>query len=110
MPLPRVPREILNKPNFEDPEYWSLLVWGLQFFGDSKTRPGVLLREDPNREVGAGGYGDYLIRGSLNAPFGCHSLEFNHFSLARSCVDDGIDPFKGGADRRRGIVNPVPIF
>jgi len=105
VPLPRVPREILNKPSFEDPEYWSL-----QLFGDSETRLGILLKEDPNREVGAGGYGDYLICGGLNAPFERHSLEFDHSSLARSCVDDVIDPFEGGAGRRWGIANPVPIF
>ncbi len=110
MPLPRVRREVLNKPSFEDPEYWSLLVWGLQLFGNSETRLGAFLREHPNREVGAGGYGDYLIRGGLNAPFGRHSLEFDHSSLAWSCVDDVIDPFEGGAGRRRGIANPVPIF
>ncbi len=110
MPLPLVPREILNKPSFEDPEYRSFLVWSLQLFGDSEIRLGTFLREDPNREVGADGYGDYLIHGGLNALFGRHSLEFDHCCLARGCVDDVIDPFKGGAGRRRGIANPVPVF
>jgi hypothetical protein len=96
VPLPRVPREILDKPSFEDPEYRSLLVCGLQLFGDSKIRLGAFLRENPNREVRAGGNGDYLIRDGLNAPFGRHSLEFDHSCLARSCVDDVVDPFKGG--------------
>ncbi|CAK9195836.1 unnamed protein product [Sphagnum troendelagicum] len=110
MPLPWVPGEVLNKPRFEDPEYWSLLVWGLQFFGDPKARPRAFLREDPNREVGACGYGDCLVRGGLNASFGCHSLEFDHSSVARGGFEDEINPFEWGAGQWLRVANPVPVF
>ncbi len=110
MPLPWVLGEILNKPSFEDPKYWSFLVWDLQFFGDFEIRPGAFLKEDPNREIGACSYGDCLIIGGLNAPFGCHSPEFDHSSLARSGFEDKINPFKEGASRGRGIADPVPVF
>ncbi len=98
VPLPGVPREILNKTSFEDPEDWSLLAWGLQFLGNSETRPGAFLGENSDRKEGAGGDGDYLVGGGLNALVRRHSFEFDRSGLARSCVEDEVDPFEGGAD------------
>ncbi len=100
----------MNKPKFEDPEYMSLLIRGLQFFGDPKARPGTFLREDPNREVGACGNCDYLSGGGLNAPFGCHSPEFDRSGVARGGFENKIDPFEWGASHWLGVTDPVPIF
>ncbi len=43
VPFPSVPGEIFYKPSFEDPKNGSLLVRGLQDFGNSETCPGIFL-------------------------------------------------------------------
>ncbi|CAN5960026.1 unnamed protein product [Sphagnum jensenii] len=65
MPLPGVPREVLDKARFEDPEGWRFLTCGLQFFGDFESRPGAFLGENSDRAEVAGGDGDDLGAGAF---------------------------------------------
>jgi len=44
MPLPWVPREVLDEAGFEDPKDWGLLVSGLQLLADFEGRPKAFLR------------------------------------------------------------------
>ncbi|CAM6000943.1 unnamed protein product, partial [Sphagnum balticum] len=44
VPFPWVPGEILDKPSFKNPKNGSLLIRGLQDFGNSEIRPGIFLR------------------------------------------------------------------
>ncbi|CAK9205790.1 unnamed protein product [Sphagnum troendelagicum] len=97
MPLPGVPREVLDKARFEDPEGWRFLTCGLQFLGDFESRPGAFLGENSDRAEVASGDGDDLVGGGLNAPIGHHSFEFDRSGLSWGCAEDEIDPFEGGA-------------
>jgi len=44
MPLPWVPKEVLDEASFEDPKDWELLARGLQLLGDFEGRHGAFLR------------------------------------------------------------------
>ncbi len=70
MPLPEVPREVLDKARFEDLEGWCFLTNGLQFLGDFESRPGAFLEENSDRAEVAGGDGDDLVGGGLDASVG----------------------------------------
>ncbi len=83
MPLLRVPREVLDKARFEDPEGWCFLTCSLQFLGDFESRPGAYLGENSDRAEVAGGDGDDLVGGGLDAPVGRHSFEFDRSGLSR---------------------------
>ncbi|CAK9881920.1 unnamed protein product [Sphagnum jensenii] len=96
MPLPWVPREVLNKAGFEDPEGWCFLTCNLQFLSDFESRPGAFLGENSDQAEVVGGDGDNLVGGGLDAPIGRHSFEFDRSSLSRGYVEDKIDPFEGG--------------
>ncbi len=70
MPLPGVQGKVLDKARFEDPKGRCFLTCGFQFLGDFEGRPGAFLGENSDRAKVAGGDGDDLIGGGLNASVG----------------------------------------
>jgi hypothetical protein len=82
----------LDEVSFEDPEDWGLLVGGLQLLGNLEIDSGSFLSQDSDREEVAGGDGDYLVSGGLDASTGSVPFEFDGFGLARSCAEHKVDP------------------
>ncbi len=97
IPLPKVPRKVLDEFCFKDPIERGFLTRGRRLSGHFEGGPGSFLGKDSNRVVVVDGDDEGLVACGLDAAASRGLLEFNNRSLAWGGFKNVVHPIEWGA-------------